>query len=98
MEFEVLFRGLIPDMTPTNVASILGPPKMIDETIVPVGSGWGMQEGLKHKIRAGEPVLQWTYLDDKHDYVVWFARPVNAWLLTLRLALPRGLASNRTCE
>ena len=57
-----------------------------------------MQEGLKYKSRAGETVLQWTYLDDKHDYVVLFAKPLNAWILTLRFSLPRGLASDRACE
>ncbi len=98
MEFEDFFRGRIPDMTPADVASILGPPKVIDDTIVPLGSGWGMQEGLKYKSRAGETVLQWTYLDDKHDYVVLFAKPLNAWILTLRFSLPRGLASDRACE
>lgn len=55
-----LFRGLIADMTPAAVASILGPPKVIDDTIVPLGSGWGMQEAPLEAPLAGDVDVRQT--------------------------------------
>ena len=96
MSFADSFQRLAPGMTTAEVESSVGPPHEVDDTTVPDGSGWGMQDGLRYKIRVREPVLQWAYFDDNNDHVVWFAKPASEWLLTLRLSLPRGLASNRT--
>lgn len=95
MVLSAKFKTLAPDMSPIEVEALLGAPHEIDDTTVPLGSGWGLQDSLKHKIHAGEPVLQWSYFDEEHDHVAWFAKPQGEWLLTLRLSLPRGLASDR---
>ncbi|QDS93240.1 hypothetical protein FF011L_20010 [Roseimaritima multifibrata] len=80
-------------MSPSDVSAIVGPPQEITDCTLPDDSGWGLQDSLHYKIRGGEPVLQWTYLDHEHDYVVWFAKPIDEWLLTLCLTLPRGMVS-----
>jgi len=82
-------------MSPADVSAIVGPPQEINDCTLPDDSGWGLQDSLHYKIRAGDPVLQWTYLDHEHDHVVWFAKPMDEWLLTLCLSLPRGLVSER---
>lgn len=89
------FRRLAPGMTTAEVESSLGPPHVVEDTTIPDGSVWGMQGGLRYKIREREPVLQWNYFDDDNDHCVWFAKPAREWLLTLRLSLPRGLGSTR---
>lgn len=95
MALADLSGRLSPGMTPNEVDALLGLPEEVDDTIVPAGSGWGQQDALRYKISPGEPVLQWTYCDDEHDHVAWFARRADTWRLTLRLSLPRGLASDR---
>lgn len=93
--FHQTFQKLVPGMTPQDVESLVGIPDEIDDSPIPEGSGFGLQDAFEYKIAPGEPALQWTYWDGEQDHAVWFAKPVDRWLLTLRLSAPRGVICDR---
>lgn len=66
----------------------------MEDTQVPAGSVWGLQDALRFKIRAGEPVKQWVYKRDGKDYCIWFAYVEDSWWMTLRLELPKGIVTD----
>ena len=90
------FQQLSPGMTPEDVESRVGAPDEIDDSTMPPGSGFGLQNTFAYKIAPGEPVLQWTYWGGQHDHAVWFAKRSGGWMLTLRLSAPIGVLSERT--
>lgn len=94
--FTDSFRQLCDGMTTAQVEELIGPPDNFEDTVVPINSGWGMQDALAYPIRGGESILQWTYLGEARDYCVWFAKLEDGWRLTLRASLPFGTASDRT--
>lgn len=98
MSFLASFQRLSDGMTEEQVETLVGKPDTVEDTIVPVGSGWGMQDSLVFPIRGGESVLQWTYLGDDKDHCVWFAKLEDGWRLTLRASLPFGMASDRSSQ
>ncbi len=95
MALHKSFRQLAPGMSPQEVESHVGVPDEIDDSTMPRGSGFGMQDTFEYKIAPGEPLLQWTYWDDDHDHAVWFAKRMEQWLLTLSLSAPCGVLTDR---
>lgn len=93
MAFNSVFRRLASGMTPCEVEARAGRPDEREDTVIPAGSAWGVQDTLAFKIHAGEPVKQWVYRREGKDHCVWFAFVDGTWKLTLRLSLPAGIVT-----
>lgn len=86
MAFADLFRQLVPDMTPSEVEGLLGPLAEIDDTTIPAGSDWGLQDSLRYKIRAGEALPLLLVLDTRAT--CFFGRNRSELLFSWRLVRP----------
>jgi hypothetical protein len=82
------FESIVAGQTCAEVQQLLGKPSLAEDTTVPAGSVWGLQDTLAYKISAGSPVRQWIYELDATDYTIWFASVDGNWRVTLRLQLP----------
>ncbi len=76
--------------TPADIEAEFGTPDEVNESVVPLGSGWGLQPSLKHKIQEGEPVLHWQYFGSSFDKSYFFAKVSGKWQLTLEACVPVG--------
>jgi len=92
-EFIDKLRQLTKGMTPGEVELLIGAPHNREDTVVPEGSVWGLQDGLAYKIAAGESVRQWVYSRENKDHCIWFALVDQQWKLSARLSLPSGFVS-----
>jgi len=72
--FQKKFNNIKGGWRTSHVQQVLGEPKEVEDTIVPLGSGWGSQPALTFKIKPGEPVKQWMFEDDGQYYYLWFAK------------------------
>ena len=82
MTREDAFESLRAEMTDLEVRKLIGNPDIATESTVPEGSGFGMQSAFQIKIRQGDVILQWVYLCENVDLVIWFARKLNTWVLS----------------
>jgi hypothetical protein len=82
------FESVVAGQSCSEVQQLLGEPSLAEDTTIPAGSAWGLQESLTYKISAGAPVRQWIYECDASDYTIWFASVDGDWRVTLRLRLP----------
>jgi hypothetical protein len=82
------FERVVAGQTCSEVQQILGEPDLAEDTTIPAGSVWGLQDSLAYKISAGAPVRQWIYESDTTDFTIWFASVDGDWRVTLRLRLP----------
>jgi hypothetical protein len=86
-----MFEALSAGQTCPDVRRSLGEPSLAEDTTVPAGSAWGMQDALAYKIPAGGAVGQWIYESDGTDYTIWFASISGEWRVTLFVRLPSVL-------
>ncbi len=54
-----------------------------------------MQSAFQIKIRQGDVILQWVYLCEDVDLVIWFARKLNTWVLSCKAPVPKSLGFSR---
>ena len=79
----------------SQVLELLGDPKEVEDTVVPLGSNWGSQAAMTFKMKGGDPVKQWMYEEGGLFYYIWFAMVSysdgDPWRVTLMKKVPRKL-------
>ena len=95
MTREDAFESLRAEMTDLEVRKLIGNPDIAMESTVPEGSGVGMQSAFQIKIRQGDAILQWVYISENVDLVIWFARKLKTWVLSCKAPVPKSLGFSR---
>jgi hypothetical protein len=95
--FNKKFGRIKGGWTTSQVLDLLGSPREVEDSELPLGSDWGNQPGMTFAMKAGDPVKQWMFEDNGEFYYLWFAMmsqgEEDPWRVTLVKKMSRKISA-----
>lgn len=82
------YKEILPGDVESDIRIALGEPTTVNETLVPEGSGFGLQDAMKYKLQAGDPIKHLVYEAEETKFNFFLASVNGTWRLSMKAKYP----------